>query len=60
MVDFTIANPYILDEQYTGAVPTPVTTASPAGTQAKETPFLPGMFTVGTLILAWRWRKGIK
>jgi sarcinarray family protein len=53
-IDFTIANPYILDEQYSGAVPTPVTTASPAGTPAKETPFLPAILTVGALIMAWR------
>jgi sarcinarray family protein len=56
-IQFTIANPYILDEQYSGAVPTPEKTASPAGTQAKETPFLPVIFTVGALILAWRWRR---
>ena len=56
-IQFTIANPYILDEQYSGAVPTPETTASPAGTQAKETPFLPAIFAVGALILAWRWRR---
>jgi len=55
-IQFTIANPYILDEQYSGAVPTPVTTAPPAGTPAKETPFLPVIITVGALILAWRWR----
>jgi sarcinarray family protein len=54
---FTIANPYILDEQYSGAVPTPEKTVSPVGTQAKETPFLPVIFTVGALILAWRWRR---
>jgi sarcinarray family protein len=59
-VQFTIANPYILDEQYSGAVPTPVTTPSPAGTQVKETPFLSVMFTVGALMLAWRWREGKK
>jgi sarcinarray family protein len=56
-IEFTIANPYILDEQYSGAVPTPVMTASPAGTPAKETPFLPVIFTVGSLILAWRWKR---
>ena len=54
-IQFTIVNPYILDEQYSGAVPTPETT--PAGTQSKETPFLPGIFTVSALILAWRWRR---
>ncbi|HMB45801.1 MAG TPA: sarcinarray family MAST domain-containing protein [Candidatus Methanoperedens sp.] len=52
-IQFTIANPYILDEQYSGAVPTPETTASPAGTQAKETPFLSVIFMVGALLLVW-------
>jgi sarcinarray family protein len=59
-IQFTIANPYILDEQYSGAVPTPVTTASPAGTPSKEAPFIPFIFTVGALIMAWRWREGGK
>jgi len=55
-IRFTIANPHILDEQYSGAVPTPETTVSPAGTQAKEASSLPVIFTVGALIMAWRWR----
>jgi sarcinarray family protein len=59
-VQFTIANPYILDEQYSGAVPTPEKTVSPAETRAKETPFLPVIFAVSALIMAWRWRKGKK
>jgi sarcinarray family protein len=54
---FTIANPYILDEQYSGAVPTPEKTASPAGTQVKESPFIPVIFTISVLILAWCWRR---
>lgn len=57
IIQFTIANPYILDEQYSGALPTPKMTASSAGTQAKEAPFLPVIFTVGVLILAWRLRR---
>ncbi len=56
-IQFTIANPYILDEQYSGAVPTPETTPSPAGTEAKAIPFLSVIFTVSTLILAWRWGR---
>ncbi|MCX9088764.1 MAG: sarcinarray family MAST domain-containing protein [Candidatus Methanoperedens sp.] len=56
-IQFTIANPYILDEQYTGAATTPETTASRAGTQAKEAPFLPVIFTVSALLLAWRWGR---
>ena len=57
IIQFTIVNPYILDEQYSGAVPTPGTTASPEGTQAKAVPFLSMIFTVSTLILAWCWRR---
>jgi len=56
-IQFTIANPYILDEQYSGAVPTPVTTASPAGTQTKAAPFLPVIFAVGAILFAWRWGR---
>ena len=56
-IQFTIANPYILDEQYSGAVPTPEKTASPAGTQVKESPFIPVIFTISVLILAWCWRR---
>ncbi len=57
IIQFTIANPYILDEQYTGAATTPETTASQAGTQAKAAPFLPVIFTVSALLLAWRWGR---
>jgi len=52
-IQFTIANPYILDEQYSGTVE-PETTASRAGTQTKPTPFLSVIFTVSALLLAWR------
>jgi sarcinarray family protein len=61
-LEFTIANPYILDEQYSGAASKPKPTSTSTGTlqstPAKETPFLPVMFTVSALILAWRWRRG--
>ncbi len=54
-VDFTIANPYIIDEQYTGAAPT---TGAPEITDAddpvKEAPFIPVIFAIGALILARR------
>ena len=60
-IQFTIANPYILDEQYSGAASTPKTTSTSTGTlqatPVKETPFLPVIFTVGALILAWRLRR---
>jgi sarcinarray family protein len=60
-IEFTIANPYILDEQYSGAASKPKTTSTPTGTlqstPAKETPFLPVIFAVGALLLAWRWGR---
>jgi sarcinarray family protein len=57
IIQFTIANPYILNEQYSGAVPTPGTTTSPAGTQAKAVPFLSVIFTVSALLLAQCWGR---
>jgi sarcinarray family protein len=58
-IQFTIANPYILDEQYSGAVTT--TTGAPkiteTGAQAKATPFLPAIVTISALLLAWRLKK---
>lgn len=59
-IQFTIANPYILDEQYSGAVPTPGTTATPEGTPTKAAPFLSVIFMVGALLLAWKWRRDKK
>ncbi len=56
-IEFTIANPYILDEQYSGAAPTSGTAASPAGTEAKTVPFLSVIFMVGVLLFAWRLVK---
>jgi len=59
-IDFTIANPYILDEQYTGVISTPKQTSSPTETTTptptKAAPFPPVLFSVGVLLLAWRWR----
>ncbi|MFZ3385240.1 MAG: sarcinarray family MAST domain-containing protein [Candidatus Methanoperedens sp.] len=60
IIQFTIANPYILDEQYTGAITT--TTWAPkinetGASPAKATPFLPVIFTVSALLLAWRLKK---
>ena len=58
IIQFTIANPYILDEQYTGA--TSSTTGAPEITdrdaQAKPAPFLPAIFVIVALIFAGRFR----
>ena len=59
-IEFTIVNPYILDEQYTGAVTTTTVVPKITGTgapPAKSTPLLPVIFTVSTLLLAWRLKK---
>ncbi|MFZ3169334.1 MAG: sarcinarray family MAST domain-containing protein [Candidatus Methanoperedens sp.] len=59
-IQFTIANPYILDEQYTGATTTTTPAPEITGTSAppaKATPFLPIIFTVSVLLLAWRLGK---
>jgi len=56
-IQFTIANPYILDEQYTGAAITPKPTTSAnetsATTPAKTAPFVPALVALFALILAW-------
>lgn len=59
-IDFTIANPYIIDEEYNGAISTIKSTHSPtenaSPTPAKAAPFPPFLFAVGVLLLAWCWR----
>ncbi|CAG1006164.1 hypothetical protein METP2_03729 [Methanosarcinales archaeon] len=57
-IQFTIANPYILDEQYTGAAATtPAPEITGTDVPAKATPFLPVIFTIGALLLVWRLGK---
>jgi sarcinarray family protein len=55
-IQFTVANPYILDEQYTGAVSTPKPTSSSMetapSTPAKPTPFPSALFAIAMLLLA--------
>ncbi len=59
-IQFTIANPYILDEQYTGAAST---TTSPApkttepGAPMKTAPFLSLLAAAFVLLLARRWQR---
>jgi sarcinarray family protein len=59
IIQFTIANPYILDEQYTGAVPTTVPSPRPTGSPAstKQAPFVPVLVALSAFILAWRWAR---
>ncbi len=59
-IDFTIVNPYILNEEFNGAISTAKSTHSPtenaSPTPVKAVPFTPFLFAVGALLLAWRWR----
>ncbi|CAG0989031.1 hypothetical protein METP2_02460 [Methanosarcinales archaeon] len=62
-IQFSIANPYILDEQYSGAAtrttPAPEiigTGASPA----KPAPFPSVIFVLMALLVAWRFRRGTR
>ena len=48
-IDFTIANPYILDEQYSGPAPTRTTTA-PSSTDQAPSQGLPGFGVVCALV----------
>jgi sarcinarray family protein len=55
-IQFTIANPYILDEQYSGAVstPKPISTSmeTAPSTPVKATPFPSSLFAIAMLLLA--------
>jgi len=58
ITQFSIANPYILDEQYTGAAATtPAPEITGTGAPAKETPFPSVVFTLATLLAISRWRR---
>ncbi|MFZ3382801.1 MAG: sarcinarray family MAST domain-containing protein [Candidatus Methanoperedens sp.] len=58
-IKFTIANPYILDEQYSGAAATltPAPEIAGTGAPAKPAPFPSVIFMVSALLLAWRLKK---
>ncbi|KPQ41483.1 MAG: hypothetical protein MPEBLZ_03965 [Candidatus Methanoperedens nitroreducens] len=56
IIQFTIANPYILDEQYTGAATTPAPEITGTGAPAKATPFPSVIFVFTALLVAWRFR----
>lgn len=62
-IDFTIANPYILDEQYPGSTPSKTTGAaqpSPAGatSEPQQAPFLSVVGALAVVIGVWMWRRG--
>ncbi|NJD78903.1 MAG: sarcinarray family MAST domain-containing protein [Candidatus Methanoperedens sp.] len=56
-IEFTIADPYILDEQYTGAPSNPTPQPATSGTPAKPAPFPSVLIAVVMLLAAWCWLK---
>ena len=58
IIQFTIANPYILDEQYTGATTTPAPEIAGTGAAAKPAPFPSMIFVFMALLMAWGFRHG--
>ncbi len=62
MIEFTIADPYIIDEQYPGSTPAQTTGAaqpSPTGTSSKpqQTPFLTAAGAIAVMLGVWMWKK---
>ncbi len=61
IIEFTIANPYILDEQFTGAVSAPEQTPTAAETSGtappKSTPFPSALLVLAAVLAVWRWRR---
>jgi len=61
IIQFTIANPYILDEQYSGAAATtPAPEITGQETPAKPAPFPSVIFVFMALLVAWRFRRGTR
>ena len=62
IIQFTIANPYILDEQYSGAAATmtPAPEIAGTGAPAKPAPFPSVIIVIMALLMAWRFRCGKK
>jgi sarcinarray family protein len=58
IIQFTIANPYILDEQYTGVTTTPAPKITGTGAVAKPAPLPSVVFTLATLLIVSLWRRG--
>jgi hypothetical protein len=61
-LQFTIANPYILDEQYSGSTPARTTGAaqpSPTGTssETQQAPFLSALAALVVILGVWTIQK---
>jgi hypothetical protein len=64
-IEFTIADPYILDEQYPGSTPvhtTGATQPSPTGTSSEpqQVPFLSAAGALAVMLGIWMWKHGKK
>ncbi len=57
IIDFTIANPYILDEQYTGAAQTPRPAGTAPGATPKPAPFPSALGAIAMLLAVWVRRR---
>ena len=58
-IEFTIANPHILDEQYPGSGSTPVQTSgiTPGATEPKEAPFVPLIAVLAVMIMIYLGKR---
>jgi len=56
-LDFTIANPHILDEQYPGSTPAKTSGITPGATEPKEAPFVPVIAVLALMMAIWWWRR---
>ena len=58
-IEFTIANPHILDEQYPGSGSTPVQTSgiTPGATEPKEAPFVPVIAVLALMIMIYLGKR---
>ncbi len=65
-IEFTIADPYILDEQYPGSTPAQTTGAAPpspidTSSKQQQTPFLEAAGALLAVMLGvWMWKRGKK
>jgi len=64
-IEFTIADPYILDEHYPGSSPAQTTGAaqsSPTGTSSEpqQAPFLEAAGAIAAMLGVWMWKRGNK
>jgi len=62
-IEFTVADPYILDEQYPGSSPALTTgAAQPTGasSEPQQAPFMGAAGMLGVILGVWMWKRGKK